>query len=105
MKNDPKITCFADLEKEEIRVRKRIRKQEEELQQRLRQLPEEIVTVGVAKVVTGIVSGNLLKTGIRILKKMASYFFSKKENSSGDTGGIFKNALSEMFESFISRKK
>lgn len=104
--NTPRITCYADLEREEMRVKKRIQKHEEELKVRLKQLPEEVVTIGVAKVVSGIVSGNFLKTGMKILKKILSYFFGKKdgENASGG-GSVFRNTMAQVFETYANRNK
>ncbi len=101
MKNNPKISCYADLEREEMRVRRRIKKHEEELHERLKKLPEEIVTIGVTKVITGIVSGNWKRTIVSIFKGVFSYFFGKKERSSGD--GSLKRILSDVFESFTNR--
>lgn len=101
MNNNPKITCYADLEREETRVRKRIKKHEEELHERLKKLPEEIVTIGVTKVITGIVSGNWKRTIVSIFKGVFSYFFGKKERSSND--GTLKKIFSDVFENFTNR--
>ena len=100
-----RITCYADLEREEARVKKRIRNHEEELKLRLKQLPEEVVTVGVAKVISGIVSGNFAKTGMKIIRKILSYFFGKKEENASGAGSMFRNVLADVFDNFANRKK
>ena len=85
-KNNVTITSFADLDREEIRVKKRIRKQEEEIKLKLKTLPEEIVTTGITKIVTNILSGELFKSGISIIKTVGNVISNKKEGS--QQGGI-----------------
>jgi hypothetical protein len=92
MKNNYNITCYADLEREEIRVRKRIKRQEVELQERIKRLPEEVITIGITKAITGIISGNLMKTASSVFKGVVSYFFGKSDNSGG---GFFKRIFGE----------
>jgi len=101
MKNNS-ITCYADLEREELRVKKRIKKHEAELNIRLKKLPEEIVTMGVTKVITGMISGNLLKTGMNVFKGVVASFFKKREENGG---GIFKTIFSQVVEHFTGKEK
>ena len=86
MKNNVIITSFADLDREEIRVRKRIKKQEEEIKLNLKTLPEEIVTTGITKIVTNILNGELFRSAISIIKTVGSAISGNKEGS--EKGGI-----------------
>jgi hypothetical protein len=86
MKNNVIITSFADLDREEIRVRKRIKKQEEEIKLKLKTLPEEIVTTGITKIVTNILNGELFRSAISIIKTVGSAISGNKEVS--EKGGI-----------------
>ncbi len=70
------ITNAEELEREERRVIKRLKKQEAELAVRIKQLPEEVITVGVVKLVSGIVEGGALKSVIIIIKKIGTSIFS-----------------------------
>ena len=70
------ITNIEELEREERRVIKRLKKQEAELAVRIKQLPEEVITVGVVKLVSGIVEGGALKSLINIIKKIGTNIFS-----------------------------
>ena len=70
------ITNAEELEREERRVIKRLKKQEAELAVRIKQLPEEVITVGVVKLVSGIVEGGALKSVINIIKKIGKSIFS-----------------------------
>jgi len=98
MKNNT-ITCYADLEREELRVRKRIKKHEAELQERIKKLPEEIITVGVTKTITGLISGNFMKTMGSVFKGVVSYFFGKSEK-----GGLFKTIFAEAVDKFSNKE-
>ena len=86
MKNNVIITSFADLDREEIRVRKRIKKQEEEIKLKLKTLPEEIITTGITKIVTNILNGELFRSAISIIKTVGSAISGNKEGS--EKGGI-----------------
>lgn len=86
MKNNVTITSFADLDREEIRVKKRIRKQEEEIKLKLKTLPEEIITTGITKIVTNILNGELFKSATSIIKTVGNVISNKKEGP--QQGGI-----------------
>lgn len=87
MKTNYSINGFGDLEREEIRVRNRLKKQEETLKLKLKSLPEEIVTTGITKIVTSILNGDIFRSALSVVKTVGSVISGiKDENSSG--GGI-----------------
>lgn len=86
MKSNYTINCYADLEREEIRVRKRLKKQEEDLKLKLKTLPEEIVTTGITRLVTGLISGNIFKSIGSIFKVVVSAFSGKKDEEKSGSG-------------------
>lgn len=88
MKNNTTITCFADLDREETRVKKRIKKQEEALKIKFKSLPEEIVTTGITKLVTGIINGDVVRSIISIVKTIGAVFTSSKNDKEGTGNGI-----------------
>lgn len=95
MKTNYNINGFADLEREEIRVRKRIKKQEEALKIKLQTLPEEIVTTGITKIVVGILSGDIFKSAVSIIKTVGSLFSGKEDESSSGKSiiDLIKNVI------------
>lgn len=101
MKTNYNISCFADLEREEIRVRKRLKKQEEALKLKLQTLPEEIVTTGITKIITGIISGDLFKSAISIIKTVASVFSGNKDGET-DSGGGIMNIIKNVIKNKLS---
>lgn len=70
------IGSLEELEIEERKVRKRLKKQEVDLLGRVKQLPEEVVTVAAIKLISGIVQGGALKSLIAIAKKIGKNVFS-----------------------------
>jgi hypothetical protein len=70
------ISSMEDLEREERQVLRRIKKQEAEIGARMKQLPEEIITVGVIKIVSGIVEGGAIKSLVGIVKRIGKNVFS-----------------------------
>ena len=99
MTNNVIITSFADLDREEIRVRKRIKKQEEEIKLKLKTLPEEIITTGITKIVTNILNGELFRSAISIIKTVGSAISGNKEGS--EKGGIL-NLIKTIVEDRLS---
>ena len=90
------ITSFADLDREEIRVKKRIRKQEEAIKLKFKTLHEEIITTGVTKIISGTLNGNLFKSTFSIIKtvgKLLSGGKSDGQNSGNGMLGIIKNIV------------
>lgn len=82
------ITGFTDLEREEIRVKRRLKKQEEVIKLKLNTLPEEIITTGISKIVTGILSGDIFKSAVSIVKTVGSVISGNKNEDSSSGGGI-----------------
>ncbi len=104
MKSNYNITCYADLEKEEIRVRKRIAKLAPEIQIKLKQLPEEIVAFGITRMIKHIVSRGVFQSMASIIKAVKSYFFDKEKENTSEKGSknvfvdIIENAIRKGFE-------
>jgi hypothetical protein len=103
------ITCYADLEREEIRVKNRIKRQEEEILSRVKRLPEEILIAGITKTITNIMNGNMVKSGMSVLRTIGSYFFNNKkeetgneENKSKGIKGIIIDVLKDIFNKQFS---
>jgi hypothetical protein len=63
------ITNLAELERAELRVRKRLKKNEVELQNRVKQLPEELIVTGLSRIISGIAKGTVLNSLIKIARK------------------------------------
>lgn len=82
MKNNNQITCFADLEIEEKKIKKRIKKQEELIKIAIQKLPEELVIVGITKIISSVINDNTFKSIGSIIKTIYSIFSeSDKENA------------------------
>lgn len=64
------ITNLAELEREELRVRKRLKKNEIELQKRIKQLPEELIVTGLSRIISGIAKGTVLNSLLKIARKL-----------------------------------
>lgn len=94
------INSYADLDREEIRVKKRLKKQEEAIKLQLKSLPEEIVMAGITKLIAGIVSGNLFRSAGSVIKIVKSVFSKKEEASESSGSGIMdlvKSVLKDKF--------
>lgn len=88
MKTNYNINGFADLEREEIRIKRRLKKQEEAIKIKLKTLPEEIVNTGITKIITGILNGDIFKSAVSIIKTVGSVISGNKEGESSLGGGI-----------------
>jgi hypothetical protein len=100
------ITSYADLEREERRVRGRLRKQEEEIAKKIKQLPEEIIVAGITKVISSIVQGNFMKSGMSVLRSVGSHFFNNNDSSEGGNGEKkkgFKGILFDLLKGFFNK--
>ena len=64
------IHNLAELEREELRVRKRLKKNEIELQKRIKQLPEELIVTGLSRIISGIAKGTVLNSILKIARKL-----------------------------------
>ena len=69
-RKDLNIRNIEDLEREELKVIKRIKRQEAELGERFKQLPEEVVTTGITRLVSTILEGSALKSLFNTVKKI-----------------------------------
>ncbi len=107
MKNKYNINSYSDLEREELRVRKRLKKSEAEIQTRFKQLPEAIITTGITKLVTGIINGSFFHSATSIFQSLKAYFFNKKtQNTSEDessSGKNLKTILADALQTIISK--
>lgn len=99
------ITCYADLEREEKRVKGRIRKQEEEILKRVKQLPEEILIAGITKTIQSVINGNFMKSGMSVLKSVGSYFFRSKseEEEKEDNQKGFKGVVMDLLKGYFNK--
>lgn len=88
MKTNYTINEFSDLEREEIRVKRRLKKQEDAIKLKLKTLPEELVTTGITKIVSGILNGSFFKSAVSIVKTVGSAFSENKSDNTSVGGGI-----------------
>lgn len=88
MKTNYTINEFSDLEREEIRVKRRLKKQEDAIKLKLKTLPEELVTTGITKIVSGILNGSFFKSAVSIVKTVGSVLSENKSDDSSVGGGI-----------------
>ena len=97
MNNNYNMVSYDDLAREEIRVKKRIKKQEELIKVQLQTLPEEIITTGITKIVSGIISGNLFKSAFSIIKTVGSVVSEIKgeKSHSGGLMNMIKNLIKD----------
>ena len=97
MNNNYNLVSYDDLDREEVRVKKRIKKQEELIKVKLQTLPEEIITTGVTKIVTGIISGNMLKSAFSMIKTVRSVVSEIKgeKSNSGGLMSMIKNLIKD----------
>ncbi len=99
------INSYADLDREELRVKKRLKKQEELIKLQLKTLPEEVVTVGITKLINGILSGNLFQQAGTVVS-LVKGLFQKKTDKSGDEeseGGGLMDILKSVLKTKFSR--
>jgi hypothetical protein len=100
MKHNYPINNFSDLEREEIRIKMRLKKQEELIKIKLKTLPEEIVTAGASKLITGVLSGNFLSTAISIIKTVGSAIGGN--NSKSESGGGIMSLIKTLVKAKFS---
>ncbi|MES2514101.1 MAG: hypothetical protein V4580_08140 [Bacteroidota bacterium] len=82
MKTNYSINNFSDLEREELRLKMRLKSQEAAIKLKLKTLPEEIVKTGITRLVTGILNGNIFNSAVSIIKTIGSVFSGAKRNGS-----------------------
>ena len=94
MNNNYNINCFADLDREEIRLKKRIKKQEAVIKTKLQNLPQEMIETGISKAISGILNGSLFKSAVSIIKTVGTALKDKDDsNSDGGIIDIIKNVI------------
>lgn len=99
MKTINSITRFSDLDREELRVKRRLKKTEELMRIQLKTMPEEILTTGITKIISQITSGNLFRSTISIIKNVGSSLVGNKDNDDGNNKGvmqIIKNVIKDI---------
>ncbi len=101
MKTNYTINEFSDLEREEIRVKRRLRKQEEAIKLKLKTLPEEVVTTGITKIVTGVLNGSFFKSAVSIAKTVGSVLSENKNDNSSLGGGVL-NIIKKIIKDKVS---
>ena len=82
------ITRFADLDREEIRLKKRVKKHEEAIKLKFKTLPEEIITTGVTKIISGTLNGSLFKSTFSIIKTVGKLLSGGKSDDTNSGSGI-----------------
>jgi hypothetical protein len=103
MKNNS-IIRYSDLEREEIRIKKSIHKQEDELRARLKVLPEEIITLGIARIISVVISGKLFRTGKKILRSVISSFTGGNENERSERNHGLGGIIAGFVQDFINKR-
>jgi hypothetical protein len=98
MNNNYNINCHRDLQREEMRVKKRLKEQEEALRNQFKKLPEEIVIMGVTKVITSFTSGGIINSGGKIIRSIVSYFIQKNEGE-----GVIQNGIKKFIVSVLDK--
>lgn len=99
------INSYSDLGREELRVKKRLKKQEELLRLQLKTLPEEVVTAGLTKVINGILSGNLFQHAGTVVNIVKGLFRKKAEHAEEEEsqGGGFMDILKTVLKNKFSK--
>lgn len=99
MKTINSITRFSDLDREELRVKRRLKKTEELLRIQLKTMPEEILTTGITKIITQITSGNLFRSTVSIIKNVGIALVGNKDDDSVNNKSvlqILKNVIKDV---------
>ena len=99
MKTINSITRFSDLDREELRVKRRLKKTEELMRIQLKTMPEEIITTGITKIITQITSGNLFRSTVSIIKNVGVALVGNNDNDSANNKSvlqILKNVIKDV---------
>lgn len=99
------INSYADLDREELRVKKRLKKQEELIRLQLKTLPEEVVTAGISRLINGILSGNLFQQAGSVVNMVKGLFQKKKDKADEEDaeGGGLMDILKSVLKTKFSR--
>lgn len=94
-KNKPgAINTVEDLQREQRRLKGRIRVQEKELRQRIKQVPGELFYASVNSVVPAILSGKITTAALNLGKNLVNKVFVKKDG--GETNSKLFNTARQM---------
>lgn len=104
-KSNYSINSYADLDREELRVKKRLKKQEELIRLQLKTLPEEVVTAGISRLINGILSGNLFQQAGTVVSLVKGLFQKKKDKADEEDaeGGGLMDILKSVLKTKFSR--
>lgn len=100
--NSRNISTISDLKREERKVRSRIKNHELEIAEKFKQLPEEIVTGAVMKIVATVSSSNIIGNSLNFIHKISDKIFSKNEESGSVKGAVIEGIFS-IIKSFIKK--
>jgi len=113
-KNDwSSIDTLEDLQREQRRLKARIRVQEKELRQRVKQLPGELAYAGVNAIVPTFLSGKVTTSVLGFIKTLVNKAFAKKEEGAENGGSPLLGAAGKMglfallnvgFNAFMKKK-
>jgi len=112
-KNDwSAIDTLEDLQREQRRLKARIRVQEKELRARVKELPGELVYAGINAVVPTMLSGKITTSILGFIKNLVNKAFTKKGDKEdegspllGAAGKIGLFALLKVaFNAFMKKK-
>ncbi|MDF2450164.1 MAG: hypothetical protein K0R26_2668 [Bacteroidota bacterium] len=81
------ISTYADLEREEIRIKLRLKTQEDAIKTQLKNLPEELLSAGIVKMIGGFLNGNFVNSAVSVIKFLSTFIKGNKD-ASGTGGGI-----------------
>jgi hypothetical protein len=105
------IDSLEDLQREQRRLRARIRVQESELRDRVKQVPGELLAAGANAIVPRFLAGKITGTAIHFGKNLVNKLFAKKED--GQEGSPLLGAAAKMglfallkvgFNAFMKKK-
>ncbi|HEY4149600.1 MAG TPA: hypothetical protein VGM41_11750 [Chitinophagaceae bacterium] len=105
------INTVEDLQREQRRLKGRIRVQEKELRQRVKQVPGELFYAGVNSVIPAMLSGKITNTALNFGKNFINKVFVKKDGEEANSK-LFNSArqigllalLKIGFNAFMNRK-
>jgi len=106
------INTIEDLQREQRLLKARIRLQEKELRQRVKQVPGELFYAGVNSVVPAMLSGKITATALNFGKNLINKAFVKKEDGEETNSKLFSAAkqmgllalLKVGFNAFMNKK-
>ena len=111
-KNDwSSIETIEDLQREQRRLKARIRVQEKDLRARVQQVPGELFYAGVNAVVPAFLSGKITSTALNFGKNLVDKLFAKKEGEEDNSKLV--NSVKQMglltvvrfaFNAFMKKK-